>query len=461
MKKQALTMAATMRVEDNTARSKAEFAIIPDLTKQIADKTVKQLEREGLFIFPDYIRESDDITDDRMILQSSNELYKTSNIMGFLGMGKERLTIQSRFSNGERDYFLQYLLERVLDFPNILEPDTDANRDRRLYNLLMFIFPYYLRTALRKGTFKTYIKRNYNDSNVKGAIDIAGHIRKNTPFTGNIAYSQREFSFDNRLMELIRHAIEFIKAKPYGNKLLRSVRDEVASVIEVTNEYAYHDRRKILDVNKKNPIRHAYYYEYRALQNLCILILQYEEHQVGSGVKHIHGILFDGAWLWEQYMNILIADNFYHPMNKAGVGAQQLFTNMRGNKEGRIYPDFISTDRIVRVIADAKYKPAANIGNKDYLQVLAYMFRFDARQGLYLYPESGAGNNQSLYLNRGSTYEGNVEKRDDILVMKRGLVIPNAAKDYDDFRKAMRKSESDFKSQLLYDSSPGVSLPCS
>ena len=41
------------------------------------------------------------------------------------------------------------------------------------------------------------------------------------------------------------------------------------------------------------------------------------------------------------------------------------------------------------MIADAKYKPIDNIGNKDYLQVLAYMFRFDAKKGFHFYPEMG------------------------------------------------------------------------
>ena len=73
-----------------------------------------------------------------------------------------------------------------------------------------FFFPYYLKTAMRKGVFKTYIRYKYNDKNVKGTIDIARHISKNTPFMGNIAYSQRECSYDNYLMELVRHTIEYI-----------------------------------------------------------------------------------------------------------------------------------------------------------------------------------------------------------------------------------------------------------
>ena len=62
---------------------------------------------------------------------------------------------------------------------------------------------------------------------------------------------------------------------------------------------------------------------------------------------------------------------------------------MFDHNRGLIYPDFISRDSEARVIADAKYKPIDNIGNKDYLQVLAYMFRFDAKKGFYFYPEMG------------------------------------------------------------------------
>ena len=50
-------------------------------------------------------------------------------------------------------------------------------------------------------------------------------------------------------------------------------------------------------------------------------------------------------------------------MNKGGKGAQRLFER----NIGLIYPDFISRDNESRIIADAKYKPIDNIGNRDYL----------------------------------------------------------------------------------------------
>ena len=433
-----------LKLKDNTSTSKDKFKAIGFLTQKIANKTLEQLEKEGVFVFPESIKEAEDITREQMILQSINNDYQTGNVMGFLGYGKERLIIESRFSTNAHDYFLQYLLERVLELPNILELNTEASRNSRLLNLSLFLFPRYLKSAMRKGLFKTYIYNGYNDSNVKGAIDVARHIRKNTPFTGRIAYNQREFSYDNYLMELIRHTIEFIKAKSYGNKLLVRAKEEVAAVSAATNDYEYYNRGKIIAINKKAPIRHAYYSEYRKLQRLCIIILQREKYQIGSGEQDIHGILFDGAWLWEEYVNSLIGELFYHPMNKGRKGAQRLFN---GNI-GLIYPDFISRKSKNRIIADAKYKPSNNIGNKDYLQLLAYMFRFDAKRGFFLYPENNGIKNLELYLNSGSTYEKNVIARDDILIMKCGLCIPNDAENYDQFKKRMEGSEQVLKSQF-------------
>ena len=393
-----------------------------------------------MFVFPEFVNEADDITKDQMILQGINDSYRSGNVMGFLGCGDERLIIESRFSGNSEDFFFQYLLDRVLDFPNIVNLESDADQNNRLFNFLLFLFPHYLKTAMRKGLFKKYVRNRYNDGNIKGTIDIARHIEKNTPFIGNVAYSQREFSYDNDLMELVRHTIEFIKGKPYGNNLLIRIKDEVKLVIEATPCYEQYDRQRIVEANKKNAVRHAYFREYLALQRLCLLILQHRKHQIGSGSRQIYGILFDGAWLWEEYVSSLIEDTFYHPMNKSGTGAQRLF----GGNVGLIYPDFISRDNETRIIADAKYKPIDNIGNRDYLQVLAYMFRFDAKAGYYLYPEVAGTDDLQLWMNKGSTYEANVTPRDDISLTKHGLKIPASAKSYDDFTDQMKISEKEF-----------------
>ena len=359
--------------------------------------------------------------------------------MGFLGIGDERLTIASRFS-GEDDFLFWYLLEKVMAFPNLADLKIDADANARLFQLLLFLFPAYLQAAMRKGLYKEYIRREYNDSHVSGVIDIARHIKKNTPCIGKIAYSRREFSYDNTLMELVRHTIEFIKRKPYGHALLAKVKEEVKLVIRATPLYAVGERRKITELNQKNAVRHAYFREYGVLQRLCLLILENEKHQIGIGERHIYGILFDGAWLWEEYVGKLLGDAFYHPRNKAHEGHQYLFA---GNL-GRIYPDFIGRST-PRVIADAKYKPPGNIANKDYLQMLAYMFRFETKTGYFFYPETVRAEDEILLLNRGMTYEKNVVPRGDIRIVKHGFKIPAETADYAEFSEKMKEAETEFR----------------
>ena len=425
------------KVKDNTTYITSKFSCNQCIVSNILNKSLNQLDAEGLFIFPEAIKKVEDLTRDQMILQEFNGKYRTGNVMGFIGYGKERLIIQSRFCNDKEDYFLSYLLERVLNIPNIVSLDADTSSDKRLLNFLLFIFPKYLENAIRKGLYKQYIHKKYNDTNIKGKIDIPRHLTKNTPFIGSIAYSQRLFSYDNILMELIRHTIEFIKSKSYGSIILSDIKEELKLIVNATQSYRTCDRQKIIEQNKKTPIRHAYFREYSALQRLCILILKSEKHDIGSGIQNSYGILFDGAWLWEEYINILLSSHFYHPKNKSKFGAQQLFSDGKG----LIYPDFISKSTDPRLIVDAKYKPIENIRGRDYLQVLAYMYRFDASKGYYIYPDSEGQVPLVLNLNKGSTYENNVSARDDVNIIKLGFKIPNKSADYDDFKMQIHESE--------------------
>lgn len=433
-----------LKIKDNTQTSKDKFLKVKNVVNRIVDKTIEQLDREGIFIFPEVIKDADDITKEQMILQSYNSFYRTSNVMGFIGCGDERIIIESRFCSGSNDYFIRYLLEKVVNFPNIIDLKTDFTQDNRLFSLLIFLFSYYLKNAMRKSIFKTYIRKKYNDCNVRGIVDIEGHIRNNTPFVGNIAYTQREYSYDNYLIELVRHTIEFIKKKSYGKHILLRVKDEVNLIINATQNYRYYDKCKIIMENKKNIVRHAYYREYRILQHLCILILQHEKHEIGLGTREMYGILFDGAWLWEEYVNLLVGDIFYHPMNKSRKNGQRLFNE----NIGLIYPDFISKNSHKPIIADAKYKPINNIRNDDYLQILAYMLRFDANNAFFFYPDNEHKKELKLWLNEGSTYENNVKARNNICVIKHGLKIPYNCDSYNDFLKNMNVSEEIFRETI-------------
>ena len=430
-----------------------------DLTS-FANTPLKELvlNNKELLVFPHCLLSEDKILDntygkilDSKILEMYGPKEKpddvkisTGNLMGFVGKGNVRVEITSRFDKGQKDFFLHYMLLRVF-CPNLVKLGSAASSGDFL-DVLPLMFSHVLRKALSQGVYKTYRTFERNDANVKGPVNVSRHIRENIPFCGKIAYRERTRTADNPLTELVRHTIEFIKQKPFGRGILshdKDVRNAVLQITECTPSYSRQERQKVIAKNAQ-PVRHPYFTEWRPLQKLCLAILNSEKIKYHSDRKNVYGILFDGAWLWEEYVNMLIGKAFYHPKNRSGDGAQYLFDK----SIGRVYPDFIGRDIKNRVIADAKYKPIGNISGDDYLQVLAYMFRFEAKTGYYLYPETGKADNQELKMNRGTTYEKNVTAHDDVRVVKRGLKIPEAS-NFSDFSNAMRNSEEEFVKALV------------
>lgn len=118
------------------------------------------------------------------------------------------------------------------------------------FDFLIFLFPVLLKKAMRQGVFREYQSRHYDDANIKGRVDVARFIRKDIPFAGHVAYQTREYSADNDMNQLIRHTIEYIKAKkvkgkcPYGNFL--SGDDEVKRAVSLVCAHTFCPRTRCL-----------------------------------------------------------------------------------------------------------------------------------------------------------------------------------------------------------------------
>ena len=200
-----------IKVEDNRTVS------IPsdenwDNLKWLAKLPISKLgadEGGSLLIFPQSFGEYGDKIGDEYIFSIKEEHHiQTGNIMGFVGYNGTELSICSRFAQKEGDYFLHYMLQKVFAI-NLFDLKHDFDKES-VFDFLIFLFPAFLKRALRQGLYKEYQTRQYNDANVKGRIDVSRHIRLNTPFSGKISYSTREYSFDNKVTQLVRHTIEYI-----------------------------------------------------------------------------------------------------------------------------------------------------------------------------------------------------------------------------------------------------------
>ena len=354
--------------------------------KKLAEPTIAKLSLEdhpNLLIFPQDLDVYGDKIGDAHIFEIKNDKsIVTGNIMGFIGCGNTKVSISSRFGHGNNDYFLHYMLQKVFAV-NLFDLQFNADEES-IFDFLIYLFPAFLKRALQQGIYKEYQTRKYNDANVKGRIDVSRHIRQNLPFAGNIAYTTREYAQDNHLTQLIRHTIEYIAQHRFAGNVLSNdedTKETVGAICSATPTYQRNERQRVMNQNLR-PVSHPYYGEYRPLQQLCLQILRQEEMKYGRDDDEIYGVLFDGAWLWEEYLNTFLADiGFKHPRNKEGIGYKSLF--MDGS--GYCYPDFLSP----QMVLDAKYKGYddwSKIQTKDLYQVISYMHVLDLKKGGFVVP---------------------------------------------------------------------------
>ena len=424
-----------MRITDNQHKiAKEDFvAEYPKLSQALLDRTLDNLSREdNIFIFPNDLTHTPDLEKDQKIFETVNQEIKTGNVIGFLGCGQEKLTISSRFSDESNDHFLHYLLQKVLNI-NLTSLDVGLSPEDKLYQLLIYLFPKYLQAALRKGLYKEYQRFSHNDSHVKGVIDVGNHLKNNVPFIGNIAYTTREFTYDNSLIQLIRHTIEYIKTQKSFGALLDSNRETIAEVTRVTPSYKLADRAKFIRINKTKPLRHAYFREYRKLQELCLMILNREKNGLGYQEQKIHGILFDVAWLWEEYVYTLLPKGFVHPRNKDKTDGISVFSV--GKR--KVYPDFYDRER--KIVLDAKYKKLEftekGINREDLFQLISYSYILKAEKAGLIFPSM----EQSVNSEIGKVVGYGAQLK------KWSIQIPQNASSYSAFCKMMENSEENFK----------------
>ena len=381
-------MQTPITITDNSQRHLTESELVHlDNLKSIAGQPIASLsldDHPNLLVFPQSLNEYGDKIGDSHILQMDGQKIITGNIMGFVGYHDTNVEIKSRFAqDDDRDFFLHYMLQRVFAI-NLFDLKYHADEES-VFDFLIYLFPTFLKRAMRQGLYKEYQTRRYNDTNVKGRIDVSRHIRQNIPFAGKVAYSTREYTYDNHVTQLIRHTIEYIARHPFCGGILRNdeyTKDAVCQIKEATPTYNRNETRRIISQNLR-PLSHPYFYEYRNLQRLCLQILRHEELKYGHDEQDIYGILFDGAWLWEEYLNTFLHPILQHPRNKTKEGRLWLF---KGNS-GECYPDFYSKE--LGIVLDAKYKGYdswANVQNADLYQVIAYMHITDAQGGGFIVP---------------------------------------------------------------------------
>ncbi|WP_430610392.1 5-methylcytosine restriction system specificity protein McrC [Enterococcus sp. DIV0876] len=405
------------------------------IVQKLQNRDLSDLAKENFIIFPPTIEHSEDLDERNQIFATDNGETYTGNIVGMMKMGTDQLQIHSRFymhdDNGT-DFFLQYLLHKVLN-SNVITYTTNMDHKQSIFDLLAYIFPAYLNNALQKGLYKEYVKKKYNDPNLKGSINVARHLQLNPIFKGKISYDTSEFNYDNAVTQLIRHTIEKLKNNLSFDLFMDDqTRQNIQAIVQATPSYSKLERRKIISENQLKYVRHSYFEEYYLLQKLCLQILNDDYVGFGADEEEIQGVIIDIAWLWEEYLSTLLSPNFIHPQNIGSARGISLYRD----RVLTVYPDFYSLNK--KLVLDAKYKnmdsSLKGMQREDRYQMISYLHILKANQAGIIYPSFSQ--QQLIPVGQLNGYGGNL--------LKIPFKIPQYCESFQMFVEEMEQNEHNF-----------------
>lgn len=346
----------------------------------------------------------------------SNGEFAVDRYVGIIiDKNDNQIVIGSRFDqDAEKQYFLQYVFSKAFDENGkIFKNMNPTGRYETTWDLLiLFMFIQRLKEAFRKGIFRKYRQFLYNDSNVKGQIDIARYIKLDIPENGKIAYRKREYTPDNYYNILFLRALnEMEKKNPQIVKHLLADNPEVKKTLTILKssipEWSTVNIQQVLK-NTEQKITHSVYRNYEQLRVISRIILRRLGFNAFNPNKEkAMGILISMPTLWEKFLEKTVVSPAARRLECTYISQGQRSRNDRRdgililNGKREIKPDFYLEDQ--KLVLDAKYKNNwketidddarpwkedqkwDNV-REDVFQVMAYMLSLECKLGGVLFP---------------------------------------------------------------------------
>lgn len=389
--------------------------------------------------------------------------YRVQKYVGVISDGKYQINIGSRFDRSENQYFLQHVFATAFDEKGkIFEKMSISGSTQAIWDFLLLLqFFRQLKKAMRKGMFRKYRQFSYNDSNVKGQIDIARHIKENAMLSnGRIAYNTREYTVNNYYNMLFLRAFDKMQKKyPHAIKSFIANSSDIKSAIAFLKngnpEYgSVSDRALLRETDRK--IVHSVYRSYEQLRVTSRIILRRLGVNTYSGDRgRLSGVLIDITKLWEIYLKKTVLQDFEEQCEFSILGGKRT-----------LKPDFLMQEK--GIVLDAKYKPiwedtlrgdwSSNTVREDVFQVMAYMLSLECRHGGIVFPCMDADKvtrfyNENSWPERLSVFPAALSanhKDDDRLFFRLPFYIPDTdnGKSFSQYESEIKESANTTRQRL-------------
>lgn len=380
-----------------------DYQIIPreweDLCRDL-QRRIDQGEQLLIDLLDDGSRDSQYV----QIFRDNGKHLLVQQYVGLFEYNGERVVIGSRFDGGKNAFFLRYLLENCWNASLLLLDGLDSVYQHDIFDwLLVTKLALGLQQAWRKGALRQYRTFHYDDSRVRGTVDVTRHIRAHLGLeSGKIAYGTRSYSLDNSY-----NALFLLASHAAGRKypaLLRRLRQrlpEFQAALQMlereVSDWPSLSRRDALQRTGKK-ITNPLYRNYEAARITARAILRrLGADPFGSEgqVRQVTGIFLDMNALWEQFL-----------VKTLFAGVSENFLQRSQDILGghmTVRPDFLWPDK--GIVLDGKYqrvwadtlpldgkwseqltREAQKAVKEDVYQVLSYMLIHGCTNGGVIFP---------------------------------------------------------------------------
>lgn len=252
-----------------------------------------------------------------------------------------------------------------------------------LFEFLMRLFVNQVITIVRKGIARAYVPRKDNLIYLRGKLQLAEHIRRNSSGSIRTYCEYDEYEANRPINRLIKAALGIVSRESLESATQQLCRELLYSFDEVPESKNH--RLDYQRMQKDRLIQH-----YMPAMPACMMILEHLNPLTREGDRQTVSMLFPMEKVFEDYVAAKLPQQLRQWRIRTQTTGQALVEKHLGRKIFNLRPDLELSRGGKRIIADTKWKliNQRDRGNRygisqgDIYQLFAYSRKYLADQGL-------------------------------------------------------------------------------
>ena len=324
---------------------------------------------------------------------------KFKQYVGVIQVGGVIVNIHPKADKADDDAKWKNVLLQMLKACGKVKAQTSGNAQlkRQNINLLEVYFEYFLKELeglIHSGLVKKYRKQTSNVKALKGKLEFAGNIRKNTIHKERFYTTHQVYDKDHKIHQILGQALEIVGQFTRASRLNDKCRRVELAFPEVKKINPTHQFLYSVQTDRKTA-----QYE-RALELARFIILNYSP-DINKGAQKMIALLFNMNELWEEYVVKMLKKYALEHESEGWEVFGQESKNFYGTRRS-IRPDIVIRKENEVFIIDTKWKRpnkmSANI--EDLKQMYAYGRFWNSEKLMLLYPGFHYDSGYNQYKNK-------------------------------------------------------------